>query len=547
MGLPAEVDDRHRDRVVVPRRNGSVTIVRVVGLVIAVGFAAPIMFLLQQSVLLGSPMLEAFRDPLNLGPLGRSVLLAVSVSATTALLGTAAAWIVTRTNLPLARLWAVVLALPLVLPSYIGAFTLQAALSPGGLTDQVVGLSLPVVEGFWAAWAIMSLLTYPYVYLLVAARLRHLPANLEESAQLLGRTPRAIFRLVVLPQIVPAVLAGSLLVFLYAVSDFGLPQLLRYDTLTRVIFGNLLDRPVSTALALQLGMLALLTTALERGAARRMSGAGAVAVHQGRGGLQWPLGRWRLPVLLATAGLAVAALVGPMTVLVYWAVRGIANGTTRAGSVIADPGQLIAPMLGSASAGILAAAFATLVVLPVAFLTARQRGRSAEAANALVVTGFAIPGLIIALSLSFFVLRSSALVASVLYQTLPLLIVAYVIHFGAQSLRAAQVAVAAVPDDVLEVSRTLGARRLRRLWRIELPLMAPSLLAGAGLVLLSVLKELPATLLLSPPGFRTLATDVWSATADAFWAEASVVSLVLVALSGLLTWFLVLRRTDALS
>ncbi len=547
MGLPAEVDDRHRDRVVVPRRNGSVTIVRVVGLVIAVGFAAPIMFLLQQSVVLGSPMLEAFRDPLNLGPLGRSVLLAVSVSATTALLGTAAAWIVTRTNLPLARLWAVVLALPLVLPSYIGAFTLQAALSPGGLTDQVVGLSLPVVEGFWAAWAIMSLLTYPYVYLLVAARLRHLPANLEESAQLLGRTPRAIFRLVVLPQIVPAVLAGSLLVFLYAVSDFGLPQLLRYDTLTRVIFGNLLDRPVSTALALQLGMLALLTTALERGAARRMSGAGAVAVHQGRGGLQWPLGRWRLPVLLATAGLAVAALVGPMTVLVYWAVRGIANGTTRAGSVIADPGQLIAPMLGSASAGILAAAFATLVVLPVAFLTARQRGRSAEAANALVVTGFAIPGLIIALSLSFFVLRSSALVASVLYQTLPLLIVAYVIHFGAQSLRAAQVAVAAVPDDVLEVSRTLGARRLRRLWRIELPLMAPSLLAGAGLVLLSVLKELPATLLLSPPGFRTLATDVWSATSDAFWAEASVVSLVLVALSGLLTWFLVLRRTDALS
>ncbi|CAN5553938.1 iron ABC transporter permease [soil metagenome] len=547
MGLPAEVDDRHRDRVVVPRRNGSVTIVRVVGLVIAVGFAAPIMFLLQQSVVLGSPMLEAFRDPLNLGPLGRSVLLAVSVSATTALLGTAAAWIVTRTNLPLARLWAVVLALPLVLPSYIGAFTLQAALSPGGLTDQVVGLSLPVVEGFWAAWAIMSLLTYPYVYLLVAARLRHLPANLEESAQLLGRTPRAIFRLVVLPQIVPAVLAGSLLVFLYAVSDFGLPQLLRYDTLTRVIFGNLLDRPVSTALALQLGMLALLTTALERGAARRMSGAGAVAVHQGRGGLQWPLGRWRLPVLLATAGLAVAALVGPMTVLVYWAVRGIANGTTRAGSVIADPGQLIAPMLGSASAGILAAAFATLVVLPVAFLTARQRGRSAEAANALVVTGFAIPGLIIALSLSFFVLRSSALVASVLYQTLPLLIVAYVIHFGAQSLRAAQVAVAAVPDDVLEVSRTLGARRLRRLWRIELPLMAPSLLAGAGLVLLSVLKELPATLLLSPPGFRTLATDVWSATSDAFWAEASVVSLVLVALSGLLTWFLVLRHTDALS
>lgn len=519
---------------------------RLTALVIALAFAAPILFLVQQAGVLGSAVAEAFVDPQNLAPLGRSLVLGLSVSVSTAFLGTACAWVVTRSDVPFSRFWAVVLALPLVLPSYIGAFTLQAALSPGGLVDEIVGVSLPVVEGFWAAWAIMTLLTYPYVYLLVAARLRHLPANLEESAQLLGRRPRAIVRLVVLPQVMPAVLAGALLVFLYAVSDFGLPQLLRYDTLTRVIFGNLLDRPVSTALALQLGVLALLTAGLERGAARRIAGQGDVA-NRGRVGLRWPLGRWRVPVLWVTVGLALAALVGPMTVLIYWAFRGILNGSSRASSVIADPAQLLAPLLGSATAGILAAVFATAVVLPVAFFTARDRGRSADAANGMVVSGFAMPGLIIALSLSFFVLRSSAFLASVLYQTLPLLVVAYVIHFGAQSLRAAQVAVAAVPDSVVEASRTLGATRLRRLWRIELPLMAPSLLAGAGLVLLSVLKELPATLLLSPPGFRTLATDVWSATSDAFWAEASVLSLVLVALSGLLTWFLVLRRADALS
>ncbi|MGI9017038.1 MAG: ABC transporter permease [Euzebya sp.] len=515
-------------------------------MIVALGFAAPVLFLVVEAASFGRPVWTAITDPDNLAPLGRSLLLASTVAVATAVLGTACAWVVTRTDLPLARLWAVVLALPLVLPSYIGAFTLRAALSPGGLTDQLIGISLPTVEGFWAAWAIMTLLTYPYVYLLVAARLRQLPANLEESARLLGRRPPDIFRRVIAPQILPAILAGALLVFLYAVSDFGLPQLLRYDTLTRVIFGNLLDRPVSTALALQLGLLALLIAASERAALGRMVRGGTATLVRGHSGLRWPLGRLRLPTLAFTTAVATAALIGPMTVLLYWAGRGILGGSSRSSSVIADPAQLLSPVLGSATAGILAAVAATIVVLPVAFLTARHRGRAADSANALVVTGFAMPGLIIALSLSFFVLRGPGLVAG-LYQTLPVLVIAYVVHFGAQSLRAAQVAVAGVPDSVLEVSRTLGAGRVRRLIRIELPMMTPSLLAGAGLVLLSALKELPATLLLSPPGFRTLATDVWSATSDAFWAEASVLSLVLVAVSAILTWLLVLRRTDALS
>ncbi len=513
---------------------------------LAAGFAAPLVFLVVQASGFGQPFTDAMTDPDNLAPLGRSLLLASSVAVAASVLGTASAWVVTRTDLPLARMWAVLLALPLVLPSYIGAFTLQAALSRGGLTDSLIGLSLPEVRGFWAAFAIMSLLTYPYVYLLVAARLRQLPSNLEESARLLGHRPATIFRRVVLPQVVPAILAGALLVFLYAVSDFGLPQLLRYDTLTRVIFSNLLDRPVSTALALQLGMLALLIATGERAAVGRLASAPSRTAAKGRSGLRWPLRRWRVPSLVAVAGLTTAALVGPMTVLVYWSVRGIVNGSTRPSSPIADPGQLLAPVLGSATGGILAALAATVVVLPVAFLTARHRGRTADGANALVVAGFAMPGLIIALSLAFFTLRAPGFVAG-LYQTLPLLVIAYVVHFGAQSLRAAQVAVAAVPSSVIDVSRTMGVSRTRRLLRVELPMMAPSLLAGAGLVLLSALKELPATLLLSPPGFRTLATDVWAATTDAFWAEASIVSLVLVALSAVLTWLLVLRRADALS
>ncbi len=104
-------------------------------------------------------------------------------------------------------------------------------------------------------------------------------------------------------------------------------------------------------------------------------------------------------------------------------------------------------------------------------------------------------------------------------------------------------AATALPPALSEAAGTLGAGTWRRLRTIHLPLMAPAISAGAGLVMLSVLKELPATLLLAPPGFQTLATKVWGAAEEGFLADAGAASLALIAVSGLLTW-LVLLRTD---
>ena len=160
------------------------------------------------------------------------------------------------------------------------------------------------------------------------------------------------------------------------------------------------------------------------------------------------------------------------------------------------------------------------------------------------IPGFALPGLLAALALAFWTLGSDLLVH--FYQTIPLLITAYVLHFGALALGSARVAVAGIPERLDDAARALGGSRLRRFFRIELPLMAPGLLAGAGLVLLSAMKELPATLLLSPPGFSTLATKIWGAAEDAIWSDASLASLVLLVASAILTWALVLRRGGAL-
>ena len=131
----------------------------------------------------------------------------------------------TRTDLPGRRVLRLLLPLPLVLPSFIGAFALIAAFARGGLVERLLeplGISgVLAVDGYAGAFTVLTLLTYPYVYLPVAARLSALPPSYEESARLLGRTPRQVFGSVVLPQISSSIAAGTLLVFLYTISDFG--------------------------------------------------------------------------------------------------------------------------------------------------------------------------------------------------------------------------------------------------------------------------------------------------------------------------------------
>lgn len=178
-------------------------------------------------------------------------------------------------------------------------------------------------------------------------------------------------------------------------------------------------------------------------------------------------------------------------------------------------------------------------------LSARYRSRLAPATTASIVAGFAVPGLVIALGLAFWALNIP--IFNRFYQTVPLLLTAYVVHFGSQALRSAETSIAAVPPRARESARLLGASRVRRALTIDGPLIRPGAIAGGGLVLLSTVKELPATLLLAPIGMETLTTRVWSSFEEGFLAEAGLAAIVLLALSGLLTWLLVLRRASRLA
>ncbi len=494
-------------------------------------FASPALFLLYESVRLGGDLVEVVATPAVLAPLARSLVLAGACATGCMVLGTVLAVLVSRTDVHGRRALRVLLAMPIVVPSFVGATALIAATGRSGLVPFV-----PRPEGFVGAFVVLTVLSYPYVYLLVLARLRHTPRSHEEAARLLGAGTWRTSTTVLLPQLRPAAAAGGLLVFLYVLSDFGAVALLRYDTITRAIYSTrLLDRTTSVTLGLFLAGLAIAATALARTAAPAPPGPRPAKPAQ-----RIALGLWRLPVSLLPWAVLLVGLFGPVLVFAIWALR----GSTAVGFGYSGPGDslafLVQPTLNSAGAAVVAAVVAVVLVLPLAVASVRRPGRLSRAVVAVVTSVFALPGLLVALTLVFVALSVPGPLGA-LYQTFPLLVLGYVLHFGAQALRSSQTALAAVPARLDEAARTLGASPRRRFLTVDLPLVLPGLLAGGGLVLLSTLKELPATALLAPTGFQTLATRIFGAAQDGFFAEVGVTSLVLLAMSTVLTWVLVLR------
>ncbi|MFT5204432.1 MAG: iron(III) transport system permease protein [Candidatus Aldehydirespiratoraceae bacterium] len=506
-------------------------------------FLGPFAYVVWRNIDLGTDFSEVIWTRETWEPLRRSLLLGSTVAVSSAIIGTGLAWLTIRTDIPGRRVWRILAPLPLVIPSFVGASALIAAFATGGLVEEIlspIGITdLPDMKGFRGAWLVLTLFTFPYVYLPVAARFASLSPSLEESARMLGRSPWTVFRTVVIPQSASSIWAGSMLVFLYTISDWGAVERMGYSTLTRDIYSDSLFNPTrAMGMSLVLGVVALTVVAAERSLGRRRL---EVEVVRSRDPLVVPLGRWKWPAVLGAGAVLGNALVGPAAVFGFWSWRGLSASNPTPG-LQTSLGDLVTPAINTAQTGLITAAFAIAIVLPVAWLTARYRSRAGDAANSMIVAGFALPGVVIALSLVFWVLQSPILGSW--YQTLPLLILAYVLHFGSQATRAAHVAVGAVPRRLGDAAATLGAGRIRRFFTIELPLMAPGLLAGAGLVMLSTMKELPATRLLSPPGFETLSTEIWSAGERLALAQESLGALVLIALSGVLTWAVVLRRID---
>ena len=478
----------------------------------------------------------------------RTINLTVLVTLSAAILGTGLAWLTIRTDLPSRRVLKLILPLPLVFPTFVGAAAFIRTLNPGGIANNLlenIGIDRTLeLHGLFGAWLVLTLFTYPYVYLPVAARLKNLPSSLEESARLLGDSGWATFRKVILPQIASSLFAGSLLVFLYTISDFGAVQLMRYDTLTRAIWTTRLNnQPVSFALALILLSLAAFAVIVETLFSRKFRKPDfATQVEV----ILTPLKKWKSLAVSVSWLIVFLALITPTIALGDWAADGLLREFRGGRPLFIEFEDIIKPTINTAWISMLTAVIAAVIVLPVSYLVAKYRSPIGNTANAVMTSTFAMPGLLIALSMFFWTLRTSW-AAEHLRGTIVILIFAYLVRFSAQALAPARAAVASIPERMEDASQVLGASKIKRFFSIDLPVVTPGLLAGSGLVLMSTMKELPITLLVAPFEFPTLTTKIFQSFEDAFVAEGGLLALILVLLSAILTWILVIRRADHLA
>lgn len=507
-------------------------LVRGAAILVAAAAALPLVWLLiRASGDGGRKLLAVLLAPRTHALLATTAQVTIGTLVLASSLAIPLAWLVTRTDLPGRRIVAVAAALPLVIPSYVGAFALVALLGPRGALQGVLepfGVErLPqLVYGVPGAILVLGLLSYPYLYLPLVGGLSTLDPALEENARLLGAGRSRRLRTILLPQLLRPFASGCLLVALYALSDFGAVSITRVATLTVSIdnaWRSLLERTEAASLGL---LLVACGAVLIAGETWLVRGAPPAAVRPRCRAPLRPLGKakwWLFGVVIATLALA---LVAPVATIGWWAVRGMASGI--------DLELTLAPTFTSLGLAGAAAGLAVLAAWPVAWWSTRGGSPASRLVERAVWVGHALPGLVLALGLVFFAIR----LAHPLYQTTLLLVVAYVLRFLPEALGPQRAALARVPVGLEEAARALGRSPSAAARTVLLPLALPGVLAGAALVALTTLKELPATLVLRPTGVETLATRVWSAAADGRWAEAALPALLLVVLAAPITWLM---------
>jgi iron(III) transport system permease protein len=482
-----------------------------------------------------------------------TLVLVAGVGLGTLVVGTALGWLVTGYEFPGRRIFEWALMLPLALPAYVIGFAVLGLLDYAGPLQtalrQQLGpwAGLPNPRAYWGVVLVMTLVFYPYVYLLARTAFREQGAATLETARSLGRSHWQAFRQVSLPMARPSLVAGAALAMMEALADFGTVATFGYRTLTEAVYRvwyGMFDRVAASQLASLLLLFALALLVLERSLRGR-----ARFVQSHRRGLaiqRLPLVGWRAVAATAACGTVLAAaFVAPVVRLLAWA------GDAAAGWRTVVPGfttLLLNTVLLAA-----AAALATGVLgLALGYAARLHPAAVVRAATRVAGMGYALPGSVIAVGVLIPLVRIDHLLVSsaeyllgrptglVLTGSAAALVFAYTVRFLAVSLQTLEASLTRIPPSFDDAARSLGAGAGGTLARVHLPLMRSGVLTALVLVFVETVKEMPATLLLRPFGFDTLAVAVWERTAESQWTEASVPALAIVA-AGLLPVFLAIR------
>jgi iron(III) transport system permease protein len=459
-----------------------------------------------------------------------SLVLAAGVAVGTLLLGASLAALVSFYDFPGRRWLDWALVLPMAMPAYVLVFVLL-----GQYDAAAIGIRLPELRSTGGTIAVLTLVLYPYVYVLARSAFLGQSRQAFEVARTLGLSHGAAVRRVALPLARPALAGGVALAVMEALADFGAVNLLNYRALTDAIYRvwyGAFDQAAALQLATVLVSLTLALVVLEqltRGRARyaqALARGDAVTPRRLRGPVAWlaPLG----PLVLLAAVVA-----GPVVQLLVWAARSLGDGASAA--------ELARAAVNSLLLASVAAVVAVVAATVVAYGPRAHPSRTAVWAGRASALGYAVPGTVVAVAVYVPLAWVDQRIGKLLLTGSAFgLVLAYVVRFHGLGLFAVQARMARIDPSLDEAARGLGAHRSRVLADVHLPLLWPGIATAALLVFVEVMKELPATALLRPLGGDTLAIAVWEATKDSRFEVAALPALLIVAV-GLVPVVLAIR------
>jgi iron(III) transport system permease protein len=465
---------------------------------------------------------DALRAPSSLTLLKNTALIALIAVPVAGVLGLAGAWFVERTQLPLRRLWAILLVAPLTVPPFVTSYSWASLGNP--------------LQGTVGAAGIVAFTYFPIVYLLAAVALRGLDPALEETAQSLGLGTRAVFARVILPQLRPALLGGLLLVALDTFIEFDAFVALKVRTFSSDIYSQYqLGFSASGAAALSAFSLVLCLVVLF-GEARLRGNANYTRVSQGarRVAPRYALGRATVPVLAGFVALVGVSLGIPIGELVHW----LASSSSAAFDAASANLQYLGPAtLTSVLLGVSASVLAVVLALPVAVLAVRHRGPGVTALERSVYLSFALPDLVAAIALAY----AASHVANFLYGSFVLLVFAEAVLFLPFAVVALRATIGQIEPALEDSARSLGAGPVAAFFRVTAPLARPGFLAAGVLVFAFTLGDLGTAQVLLPLDRYTLGTEFQANSSSVAFAAAAPFAAVLIGLA-LVAAYVVMTR-----
>ena len=484
-----------------------------------------------------------------------TLVLCVAVALGTAAVGVGAAWLVTRYEFAGRAAFEWLLVLPLAMPAYVMAYAYTDLLQFVGPVQSALRRAFgwsradywfPDVRSLGGAAAMFTLVLYPYVYLLARTAFLERAGGMIEVGRSLGLTPWQAFVRLSLPLARPAVAAGVALALMETLADYGTVAYFGVQTFTTGIYRawfSLGDRIAAAQLALALLAFVVAVLALERASRGRSRYADASLRGHGVP---------RLPLTGARAVLAMAACALPL--LLGFALPALELAQLAASSEATLPWRRFVTQAGnSVLVAALTAAVAVAVALLIAYAARAQRGAAMRVAHRVAGLGYALPGTVIAVGVLIPVTRLDRALAAALHAWtgievgllftggIAALVYACVVRYLTAALQSVDAGLARVTPNMDLASRSLGLTAGQTLRRVHLPLVRGSVLTAALLVFIDVMKELPATLVMRPFNFDTLATTAYTLASDERLAEAATPALAIVVV-GLGPMVLLCRR-----